>query len=442
MVASQKDLDVLVRVKQEGASTSEGGAADSYTCTVAYGDIADSAYFASAVARCKPGSRKEIQIIMSSAKLETCKTMLGFVRSKKIPSLDVEQLLALLEMADRFKLRRCALAVSVRLGRVAISFNEAHSVLKLPRTRPAVALYPGTRLALEAATRCLMDRFQDLEKVAQREALMQEFVKLPAVSLAELLSQDGLAVVNENTVFYLATLWFGHNHSESTPADPDYFSDVMTIGSQIRFPMMSRNYLKRWAHTAKWVADFSPSVQVWIDEALEYGLVEPQEVVNAAMYTSPRFRSRAKTSASNELTWRVPAGVAKEKLTSGYITHARIFCGGYHWRVALESKRTASDSGLGIHLYAEPPLPEMDTFDMDGTTVLKVRGNFKLSSMKFSGDKKSKTLELANPKWDLGTGWGFSDFFDEDFNHVLRRGSPYVDNTGHLGIVATVNTVE
>ncbi|GMH35127.1 hypothetical protein BSKO_02995 [Bryopsis sp. KO-2023] len=441
-MAIEKTCDVLIRVKPEGASSSGGGSADSYTCTVAYGDIADSAYFSSAVARCKRGSRKEIQIIMSSAKLETCKMMLKFVRSKKIPSLTVEKLLELLEMADRFKLRSCALAASVRLGRVPISPQEAYSVFKLQKSRPTVSLYPGTRLAVEAATRSLLDIFRDLERVAQKESLLDAFVKLPAIALVELLAQDDLMVVKENTVFYLVTLWFMNNYPDSTPADQEYFHDAMQIGAQIRFPMMSENYLKRWAPTAKWIADFLPSARVWIDEALEYRLVEAEDLVDTATYTSQRFRERAKPTTSNELSWKVPAGVAKEKMMSGYVTQGK-FCGGYHWRIGLESKKKSNDSGLGMHLYAEPPLLEMDdAFHPDGKTALKVEGKFKLSSRKFVGDKKPKTLELANPKWDLGTGWGFSDFYDEDAEYVFRRGSPYVDNTGHLGVAAIIDELE
>ncbi|GMH35128.1 hypothetical protein BSKO_02996 [Bryopsis sp. KO-2023] len=439
MFNNERFCDGLIRVLPEDSIRLNNAAA---CYRVVRGVVAsESEYFDRAFGGWKEEcSTKELEVRVPWTQVHTCGLLLSFMHDKELPSLEVEKLLSLLELADRFVVHSCLSEVCCQLGEARLSsLVEALKILEL-EGRPGVSLQPGMRLAREKARFVLLRKFGDVEKVAQSKDLMEAFLGLSKVAVTELFAQDRLQAVSENTVFYLATRWFSRHYRDARPTDPSYYQAVMEVGAQIRFPVMSSNFICHWAQKTKWMKDFQKLTNVWLREATEFKLREstvanPDEEPREEM----RFHNRANTSPSNTLSWEVSADSLLDE--PRVCQSPKMFCGGYLWKLVMKTKEESPDR-LALYLPAYPSFPEYTIRNsLYKGAPLQIKGTITLSAER-RGEDGEVSRRLEDQTWGLSSGWGFGDFFAEPLDSVLMENSPYTDANGNLHVAATIEDVE
>lgn len=383
-----------------------------------------------------------MEIHLRSEQLDSLVVLLEFVHSKHLPSMCVEDLLDLLELADHYMIPSCVSEVCKQLvgkRREISTVGKAIRVLELVK-HLAVSMHPALLYSMEAAMDVLLSRYGDLEAVWQTDSLKIEFLELPRDVVVEILKSSRLKLGSENTVFLAVTAWLAKNYPDCTPIDPEYGQAAMQMGSCVRFPLLSMNFLTVWVPEAKWMKDFEDSSNLWTREALQYkaagckGQRASQE--SALNY---RFTARTEASVKNEVFWKVHRDNVLHVLTNRKPLHSpRMFFGGYYWDIEVERNVVSSKLHIGVYLFA---------YGLDGDSGKLTRGPvqvecaYALKCQKHRNQGGDRVESLQMVKWDLGTGWGWQNFFMEESSRVLGDGSAYLDGNNYLHFRAQIQSI-
>lgn len=386
---------------------------------------------------------RKVEIRLPTSKFVACETLLRFMHDKQLPTLTFNALIPLIELADQFLARKCLSEVCGKLSEYDFektSVSEAMEVLLLS-SRPTLALQPAMRLAKEKALFVLLDKYGDLELVAQDKELLSSFLSLPRLVVVDLLGHEEALSLNENTVFYLATLWLHHNHKDSPLSSEEYYRAAMEIGNMIRFPMMSLNYIFHWVPQVKWIKDFHSMSKFWLREATCHKILKES---TAAHRVEKRFSPRRKTLTGNELVWKIPT--SKLRQSQEFMDESEFkFFGGYLFQIGVSKDDKPGEDGsfLSTGFCVHPPWPSLSASNttLSRGECLQVRCSCKLSVNKFSLDLLPREKH-SNEMWDIGLWYEWPNYFGESTEKVIRDQSPYVDSEGNLEFIMTVDDVQ
>lgn len=384
---------------------------------------------------------KEVDVKLPREKFLACEILLRFMHDKQLPSLTFTSLFVLIELADQFLARNCLSEVCGKLAEFDFedtSVSEALDVL-LISGRPSLMLQPAMRLAKEKALFVFLEKFGDLEEIAQEKELLDSFLALPRPVVAELLGHEEVSSLSENTVFYLATLWLHHNHRDSPPSSEEYYRAAMEIGNAIRFPMMSFNYILHWVPQVRWIKDFHATSKFWLREATSHKLA--RECLDLRR-KEKRFLPRTKGTTKNELVWKIPT--AKIRNNADYVDESENkFFGGYLFQVGVSKEVNSMDRFLSTGFCVHPPWPSLNACNalLSKGECLQVRCSCKLKARKFNSTSDAKEM-ASNEMWDIGLWYEWPNFFGESADSVIRDHSQYVDSEGQLQFIMTIDDVE
>lgn len=387
--------------------------------------------------------RRTVEIhIKESERLDTLVVLLQYMHTQQLPCLKVDCLLDLLEMADRYMVLSCVGEVCKQLvekkGEIG-TIGKAVRVVELSK-RVAVALHPALLFAMETAMDTLLARYGDLEAVWQAESIKTEFLELPRDVVVEILKSNRLKLGSENTVFLMATEWLMHHFEHSSSHEEEYCEAVMQLGPCVRFPLLSMNFLTVWAPERKWIRDFEGMSKLWIREALQYKAAgDKGRKASQDSALNNRFTPRRDVSPKSVASWKVHRDSVQDVLTTRRPLHSpQMFYGGYFWDIEVERKIISGKPHIGVYLFA---------YGVEGDSGILSKGPVQvecayiLKCQKHRTQSGERVESLQNVKWDLGTGWGWQNFFMEEASKVLGDGSPYLDANNFLHFKAQIESI-
>ncbi|GMH36082.1 hypothetical protein BSKO_03950 [Bryopsis sp. KO-2023] len=386
--------------------------------------------------------RRVIEIHVYGEKLETLQILLQYMHTKHLPCLDVDCLVDVLELADQYMVVSCVSEVCRQLVEKKYDISTVQKAVRVVEMSKRVAgsLHPATLFAKENALETLLARFGDLEGVWQSEQAKNEFLNLPRDVVVEILKSHRLKVGSENTVFLMVTAWLMRNFDRRSPSDEDYCEATMQIGSLVRFPLLSMNFLTVWAPDCKWVKDFDATWKLWIREALQFKAAgEKGKRASQDVSTNDRFTTRKDLSLKNIATWKIHRDSLQEVLNTRRPLHSpRMFYGGYYWDIEIEKKIISGKPHIGVYLFAYGVEDDTGVF---AKGPVQVECSYVLKCLKHRSQGGERVESLQNVKWDLGTGWGWQNFFMEEAAKVLEDGSPYLDLNNSLHFKAVIESI-